>query len=180
MRARLRRLRPLRDERGYSLIELLTSMIIMSIVLGGLTQIFVSGSKAETDMNRRFQAQQDSRLALDRMRRDLHCASDVSPYSQSSATLVSAGCGNVTWCTASVNGSTTRYRLYRQTGSTCGAAGGSQVADYLLTGNVFTALTKASGYLTALTVDFPLSVKGGKVGRYELKDTIYLRNSIRN
>jgi prepilin-type N-terminal cleavage/methylation domain-containing protein len=177
---RLRRLRPLRDERGYSLVELLTAMVIMGIVLGGLTQIFVSGSKAENDMNARFRAQQDARLSLDRIRRDVHCASDVTPYSQSSATLVSAGCGNVTWCTAAVGASTTRYRLYRQTGSTCGSAGGSLVADYLLSANVFTAFTHPTGSLAALTIDFPISVKGSKVGRYELKDTIYLRNSIRS
>jgi prepilin-type N-terminal cleavage/methylation domain-containing protein len=178
--SRLRDAHAARDERGYTMTELLTVMIIMGVVMAGLTQVFVSGSKAENDMNRRFQAQQDSRLALDRIRRDLHCASDVTPYSQSSATIVSSGCGNVTWCTAAVTGFTGRYRLYRQTGATCSSSTGSKVADYLTTANVFTAFTKATGYLAALTIDFPVSVKGGKVGRYELKDTIYLRNSVRS
>jgi prepilin-type N-terminal cleavage/methylation domain-containing protein len=176
---RLRQGRLVGNERGYSMTELLVVMSIMGVVMAGLTQIFVSGSKAETDMNRRFQAQQDSRLALDRIRRDIHCASDTSPYSQSSITLVSSGCGNVTWCTAAVAGFTGRYRLYRQAGSTCSSSTGLPVADNLTTGNVFTAFTHSTGYLAALSVDFPVSVKGTNVGRYELKDTIYLRNSVR-
>ena len=49
-------------------------MIIMSVVLTGLTTLFVQGSNAELDMNRRFEAQQDSRVALDKIRREIHCA----------------------------------------------------------------------------------------------------------
>ena len=178
MIARIQQLRFARES-GYTLTELLTVLVIMGIVMAGLTQIFVSGSKAETDANGRFQAQQDSRLALDRIRRDIHCASDTSPYSQSSITLVSAGCGNVSWCTASVAGSATRYQLFRQAGSACSSATGTRVADYLTTQNVFSSFTHPAGSLAALALDFPISVKGTKVGRYELKDTIYLRNSIR-
>ena len=48
------------EEQGFSLIEMLTVMIIMSVVLTGLTTLFVQGSNAELDMNRRFEAQQDS------------------------------------------------------------------------------------------------------------------------
>ena len=60
---------------GFSLIELLVVMVILGVVLAGLTTAFVSGSKAETDLNRRFQAQQQARLALNRIRWDIHCAS---------------------------------------------------------------------------------------------------------
>ena len=74
------------SERGYSLIELLTVMLILSTILGGLTQLFVSGSNAELDTNRRFQAQQSARVALDRMRRDIHCSS--AAYKPTSGTLL--------------------------------------------------------------------------------------------
>jgi Tfp pilus assembly protein PilW len=154
-------------------------MVIMGIVMGGLTQIFVAGGKAETDLNRRFQAQQDTRLALDRIRRDIHCASDTTPYSQSAITLKSTPCGDVSWCTASVAGSATHYALYRQIGTSCSSSTGTKIADYLTTANVFTSFTHVPGTLAALTLDFPISLKGSKVGRYELKDTIYLRNSTR-
>ena len=70
-----RLLRRLRGESGYSLVELLTVMAILGVVLGGLTALFVGGSNAQLDMNRRFEAQQAARLALDKMRREVHCAS---------------------------------------------------------------------------------------------------------
>src|SRR6476646_4550317 len=62
-------------EEGYSLVELLVVMIILGTVLASLTTVFVSGSKAEVALNQRFQAQQQARLALDRIRADIHCAS---------------------------------------------------------------------------------------------------------
>jgi prepilin-type N-terminal cleavage/methylation domain-containing protein len=183
MSGRLTQLRVrLGDERGYNLIELLTTMVIMGIVMSGLTTIFVSGSKAEAGMNRRFQAQLQTRLALDRIRRDIHCATNVSPYATNFVTLaLPTGCGgDVSWCTAAVTGPTTRFALYRKAGSTCSSTTGTRVADYLTTGNVFTAFTAAGQTLASLTVDFPVSVKGSTaIERYELKDTIYLRNSVR-
>ena len=50
-----------RDEGGYSLVEMLTVLSIMSVVLTGLIALFVQGSNAQLDTNRRFQAQQDAR-----------------------------------------------------------------------------------------------------------------------
>src|SRR5438132_65537 len=41
-------------EQGYTLIELLVTMVILSTVLAGLTTVFVSGSNAEAQLNRRF------------------------------------------------------------------------------------------------------------------------------
>ncbi len=170
----------LRREGGYSLIEMLVVLSIMGIVMTGLTTAFVSGSKAESDLNRRFQAQQDTRLALDRIRKDIHCANDVTPYAQNSLTLRATACGgDASWCTVAVAGPITRYALYRQAGATCGSAGGLKVADYLTTANVFTAFTHPTGSLAAVSLDFPISIKGSRIGQYELKDTIYLRNSTR-
>ena len=69
-----KRLRRLRGERGYTLVELLVVLAIFTTVVTALVSLFTSGAKAELDMNRRFEAQQNARLALDRMRRELHCA----------------------------------------------------------------------------------------------------------
>lgn len=178
---RLRALR-LRREAGYSLIEMLTVMIIMSVVFAGITTVFVAGSKAQAEQDRRFQAQVATRLALDKIRRDIHCANDVTPFATTAVTLkIPAGCGgDVSWCTAAVSGFTNRYRLYRATGTTCDATS-VQVADYLTTGDVFPAFAHVTGCLclASLQVDFPVSVKGTSVGAYELNDTIFLRNSTR-
>ena len=177
----------LRGETGYSLVEMLTVMVIMSVVFAGITDIFVAGSKAQADQDNRFQAQLSTRLALDKMRRDIHCAYDVTSYTTSSATLKITSCsgGDVSWCTAALAGYTNRYRLYRQLGTSCSSAGGTMFADYLTTGAVFptdpaTAHTTGCGCLEALAVDFKISLKGSQtVDTYELTDTVYLRNSVR-
>lgn len=180
---RVRRSLRNRGESGYTLIESLTVMAIMSVVFAGITSVFVAGSKAQAEQERRFQAQVTTRLALDKIRRDIHCANDVTPFSTSAVTLkISTACGgDVSWCTAQVSGFTTRYRLYRALGSTCSAASGIQVADYLTSGGVFPAFAHVTGCgcLASLQVDFNVSVKGNSVGAYELSDTIFLRNSTR-
>jgi prepilin-type N-terminal cleavage/methylation domain-containing protein len=176
----------LRGEAGYSLVEMLTVLVIMSIVFTGITDIFVAGSKAQTDQSNRFQAQLDTRLALDKMRRDIHCASTVANYTNHSVTLTISGCsgGNVSWCTEMVGGSSTRYALYRQSGTSCGSSG-TMIADYLVNNAVFptdpgTTQSTGCGCLKYLAVDFKVSVKRSQsVATYELTDSIYLRNSTR-
>ena len=179
-----------RGEAGYSLVEMITVMAIMSVVLSGLTQVFTSASKADIDMSNRFQAQQNTRLALDKLRTDVHCAYDVSPNTpnpwtsqQGTVTLKITSCagGDVTWCAVAVAGST-RWDLYRQTGSSCGSASPAvRVAKYLTTGTPFTAFSHVvgCGCLASLGIDLPVSVKGSSVGTYRLQDTIFLRNSTR-
>ena len=54
------------NEGGYTLVEMLVVMAILGVVISGLTTIFVSGSHAELDLNRRFQAQQQARLLQER------------------------------------------------------------------------------------------------------------------
>jgi prepilin-type N-terminal cleavage/methylation domain-containing protein len=179
---RLRALR-VRGEAGYTLVEMITVMMIMTVVFAGITTVFVAGSKAQAEQDRRFQAQVATRLALDKIRRDIHCANDVTPYAKTAVTLkISSGCGgDVSWCTAAVSGYAHRYRLYRQTGTTCGSATGVKVADFLTSSDVFPSFDHVTGCLclASLQVDFPVSLKGTSVGAYELQDTIFLRNSTR-
>jgi prepilin-type N-terminal cleavage/methylation domain-containing protein len=183
-------IRRLRGERGYTLVEMVTVMAIMGVVFAGLTQIFTSAGKADTDMQNRFTAQLNTRLALDRLRRDIHCAYDVTPNtpnpwtsSQSSVTLKITACGSdVTWCTAQMSGSTTRWSLYRQSGSTCSSSGGTKLADYLTTSTPFTSFSHVTGCscLASLGVTLPVGVnRVTTTGIYKLTDTIYLRNSTR-
>jgi prepilin-type N-terminal cleavage/methylation domain-containing protein len=176
--------RRLRGERGYSLVEMLTVLVILGIVMGGLTTLFVAGSNAESDMTNRFDAQQQARLALDKIRREAHCASGASASSATSITLTLAsycptGNGSISWCTVAVSGWSQRYALYRKKTGTCDATG-TRYADYLTTGNVFTYLT-TSGTLSTLHVDFPVNPKPrSSVESYDLVDDIVMRNSARN
>jgi prepilin-type N-terminal cleavage/methylation domain-containing protein len=182
----------MRNERGYTLIEMLIVMAILGIVISGLTTIFVSGSRAELDMNRRFQAQQQARLALDRIRADLHCASAAQVQTINSYTggvaISAPNCSSATidWCLVPSTKLTGRYALYRTTSASnkCAAAdtGRLLVADYLTRNTgVFSTLTNVSnGSLEVVVVDFPVSVNPTSTSDvYELKDMIVARNSTR-
>jgi prepilin-type N-terminal cleavage/methylation domain-containing protein len=181
--------RRLSAERGYSLSEMLVALVIIGIVIGTLTQLFVSASTAQVDMTRRFEAQQDMRLALDKLRREIHCASAVTSAPPTSSIVISLGsycpsnggaAGDVTWCT---RGSGGRFALIRDIGAVanCTVPGGRKAADYLTTGQVFTAYAlPASGGLGKLSVLLPVDVTPNDAKqRYVLKDDIALRNTLR-
>jgi prepilin-type N-terminal cleavage/methylation domain-containing protein len=188
-----RLLRRLGRERGYSLVEMLIVMAILGVVMGSLTTVFVQASNAEQDMNNRFQAQLTARLALDKMRREVHCASVATPTGSSSSVTLTlpsyckTGSGSITWCTRSV--ATNRYALYRVVGSTC--TGGVKWADYLVPTSsatvcsgalcIFNYTAQSVTSLATLRVDFPVNVRTSKsVELYELIDDIVLRNSTRS
>jgi Tfp pilus assembly protein PilW len=182
MPASLRLPRRLRDERGYSVFELLVTMSIMGVVLSGLTTIFVSGSKAELGLNKRFQAQSATRLALDKMRKEIHCASGATSTGSTVTLTMPSGCKTasnttVTWCTSQV-GTGARYRLYRYQGAASCTAG-VQWADYLTQASLFTFTQQSSSSLAKVSVQLPVSLNGSTKGKYFLKDDIYLRNTTR-
>jgi prepilin-type N-terminal cleavage/methylation domain-containing protein len=176
-------LRRVESERGLSIIELLTAMSIMGVVLSGLTTIFVSGSKAEFDMNQRFQAQSAGRLALDKIRKEIHCASTASSTGSTVTLTMPSGCKTasnttVTWCTSQVGSSATRFALYRYQGSgTCTA--GVQWADYLTQASAFAFTQQSTSGLAMVHVYLPVNLTPGKKRTYALQDDIYLRNSSR-
>ena len=188
-----RLLRRLCREHGYSLVEMLIVMAILGVVMGSLTTVFVQASNAEQDMNNRFQAQLTARLALDKMRREVHCASVATPTGSSSSVTLTlpsyckTGSGSITWCTRSV--ATNRYALYRVVGGTC--TGGIKWADYLVPTSsatvcggalcIFNYTAQSVTSLATLRVDFPVNVRLSKsVELYELIDDIVLRNSTRS
>ena len=183
--------RRLRGERGYSLVEMVTVVAIMSVVLTGLVSLFVQGSNAQLDMNRRFEAQQTARLALDRMRREIHCSKGASTVGgtteQAAVTLrVAAHCKtavggvdtDITWCTNSAG--TNRWALYRQVGTSCGT-GGVKWADYLAASAIFDYQTQSADQLARLRVRVPVDFKvGDATPAYSLCDVIVLRNTSRH
>ena len=188
-----RLLRRLGRERGYSLVEMLIVMSILGVVMGSLTTVFVQASNAEFDMNARFQAQLTGRLALDKMRREVHCASVATPTGSSSSVTLTlpsyckTGTGSITWCTRNI--ATNRYALYRVVGSTC--TGGVKWADFLAPTSsatvcsgalcIFNYTAQSTTSLADLKVDLPVNIRPSKsVELYELTDDIVLRNSTRS
>jgi prepilin-type N-terminal cleavage/methylation domain-containing protein len=168
----------LRGERGYTMIELLIVMLILATVVTALTALFVSGARAELELNKRFQAQQAARVAADRMRREVHCASSVTVTSASNITVVIPG-----HCPTAVGGATTnvsyttelvsagRYRLKRNSGV---------VADYLTSGDVFSYTAPSTESLGKLHLSLPVNIKpteGWK--QWRLETDVVLRNTTR-
>jgi prepilin-type N-terminal cleavage/methylation domain-containing protein len=162
-----------RDERGFSLIELLTALSILLIVMVTLTTLMVSATRSEVDLTQRVQAQQEARLALERIRHEIHLACEATSTS-SSVQLVLPGtdCGattTVTWC---MDGA-----VLRRTTTLC--SGGRKEADYIRTTSVFT-LVHPTCSLMKLNVNFPVDVDPTDSKRaYHLTDSLVLRNSER-
>ena len=174
--SRLRRL--LACERGFSLVELLQVTVILAVVLGALTTIFVRAMNSEVEMNRRFQAQQEARLAVDKMRREIHCASSVTPIGASNSITITlpAQCpsaggsqANIVYDTQFV--STNRYRLRRA---------GVKIADYITAATVFDYTAPATGKLANLRVDLPVNLNPAETGKtWRLVGDMVLRNTTR-
>ncbi len=124
-------------------------MVILGVVLAALTQLFVSASKAQADMSNRFEAQQNARLALDGLRREIHCASAVpgTPTTSSLTITLPSYCPtngtpadrSITWCTV---GAAAPYALWRYESTSCSGTG-RKWADNLVTGAVFSPVYTA-------------------------------------
>jgi prepilin-type N-terminal cleavage/methylation domain-containing protein len=179
-------------EQGYSLIELLVTMVILSIVLASLTTVFLSGTSAEASLNRRFQAQQNARMGLDQIRTDIHCATAAQAQTINTypgLKLAVANCyaatPTISWCAVLVTSSPARYALYRSptTGSsTCTSSDAARVlvADYLTTSAAFTTATIPQFTLQRVAVDFKVSLNQTTTqDAYELTDSIVARNATR-
>lgn len=173
-----RLLEALRGREGYTMVELLIVLVILTTVLTALTTLFLSGARSQLELNRRFEAQQNARVAVDRLRREVHCASGVTVASAASVTLhlpghcptaVNYQATNVVYDVQAVSAG--RFRLRRQ---------GIALADHVTSAQVF-AYTPPSGATRALlNVDVRVNVnpKEGWKG-WRLKTDIVLRNTLR-
>lgn len=147
------------EEGGFSLIELIVVMIILTVVVGGIVRVFTAGISASADEARRFQDEQDTRLAMDKLRLEIHSGCTISSpgtYNTwvSSVTIYFAsdscvaGSHTVTWC---ASGSGQRYKLYRQAGTSCAGAT-AHYADYLTNPDVFVYLPPNSHLVTSTSL----------------------------
>ena len=173
-----------RDPGGFTVTELLVVMLILSTVIGGVVTLFVSGMKAEVDMNKRFQAQHNARTALERLRREAHCARAATPAGATTAVrlTIPGGCtptvtatADIVWCT---RGSGSRFQLFRVAGTSC--TGGVELADYLTLSQAFTYAAGTGSNLSRLRVEFRVDLDPADTNRaYALVDELVLRNDVR-
>lgn len=185
----VRLLRRLRDQRGFTLVELIAVLGILLTVVTSITVLFVSGARAELDANRRFEAQQNARLALDKLRRELHCSSGITnpdgtaltatPVAAISVSLPShcpsADGVDVTVLYEMVSVGSERWKLRRTKDGVS-----VDVADYFTEENVFTYAAQSAETRATLHVDFPVNVNPNEGWKtWGLADDIVLRNTLR-
>jgi prepilin-type N-terminal cleavage/methylation domain-containing protein len=189
--------RRLTGEGGFTLIELLVTLVILSIVLAGITGLFSSGLRAETEVAFRAQSQSQARNALSYLRQETHCAKGASlpaasgsPPVQTLTLNLPTGCFRPSgetagtdsrWCTVYV--SAFRYQLWRQSAvAGCGSANGKLYADYLTAGDSVFSYTAPGTELGKVGVVFVVDTNSQSVSpnAYRLIDDIVMRNTTRS
>jgi prepilin-type N-terminal cleavage/methylation domain-containing protein len=173
-RARLHVRRAVKAQDGFTLPEMLVVLAIALVVLAGITQLFMSAVWSQKDQTNRTQAQQEARLGLDKLRREIRCASTLTTPSGYPASAITITLGSycptaggaaatVTWCTKDKNGTTPPvagaqpYTLWRYTGSACSGTGtkwASNLVDKadapsVFAGNIFGAAFVPAPMLTS-------------------------------
>jgi hypothetical protein len=154
-------------------------MAILATVVTTVTALFVSGARAELDLNRRFEAQQAARVAADRMRREIHCANKIQLASSSSITVTlpkhcptAVGGVETTVVYDVVSVTANRFRLRRA---------GVRIADHLTSGNVFSWVPQSPTALGKLHLDLSVNVTPNEGWRtWRLQTDIVLRNTTRS
>jgi prepilin-type N-terminal cleavage/methylation domain-containing protein len=145
------------DEEGFTLIELVVVMIILGIVLVGLTSVLTSAMRSEKTQANRVKAQQDGRLGLDKLRRELHCASGATTISATSVTLTIPGYCTRTYLIGAVS-------LPADTTLTVGTTMGFGAGAHTVTFSSSTQATTLS--CTGTTATTFTGCSGGKAGTY--------------
>jgi prepilin-type N-terminal cleavage/methylation domain-containing protein len=170
----------LRDEQGFTLVELIVTMIVMSFVMAGLVNVLVSGSRAESDATARMTGQQNVRDSTDRLDFEARCASSASLISSGAgvALTLPASCshatGTVSWCVES-------GALMRFTSAGCPTSGGQVFVRDVTTATPFSVVTgpTGSGQLPQLAITLTVNTTGRASDAFTLTDAIALRNGTR-
>jgi prepilin-type N-terminal cleavage/methylation domain-containing protein len=169
--------RRLSDQRGFTMIELLITMVLTAIVMVGLVNVFVSGTRAGADANARLDAQQNTHLALDRLEFEGRCAMSVSLLNSGAGVLFSIptycshASGQVAWCVS--GGVLTRYQ-----NSGCTGASAQPYVRGITTPTPFSLPVTPSGDLPQLAISLTVNTSPHDVGTaVSLTDTITLRNA---
>ena len=186
MRSRIAR--RLRSRGGYTLVELVVVLSLFLVVSTALVSLFTAGAKAELDLNRRFQAQQNARLALDRLRRELHCASAVAPGTDldadgnvaSISVSLPSQCPTAQGAARTVVYDTSLVSANRWTVRRTMEGNTAPIADYITNDDIFMYTAPSPATRGLLHVDLPVNINPNEGWKqWRLVDDIVLRNTLR-
>jgi prepilin-type N-terminal cleavage/methylation domain-containing protein len=170
-------MRRLQAEGGFTMIELLVAMALMAVIIVPVVDVFVSGARAGADANARLQAQQNTRLALDRIEYEGRCASNAALVDGGVGVVLTlpswcghtSGDSSVTWCVDS--GVLSKY-----VADGCSGAG-EQFVDGITTAAPFSLPTPATGDLPQLVVQLTVDTSSDQGTDASITDAITLRNA---
>lgn len=165
----------LQAESGFSLVELIITMVVMGIVMTGLVNIFTSGERASADATARMQSQQRVRIAFDRLEYDARCASAATMLSSGAgvALTLPSQCdhasGNVVWCVSSGS-------LIRISGTTCSGSAQTFITD-VTSATPFACYSPVSGSTPQLKVALTVNPTTRNANKTSATDYITMRNA---
>lgn len=161
------------EQGGFTLTELVTVMAVLSIVVGTLVAVFTSGLTAQRNAVDSLDAQSTARTAMDRMRREVHCASAVAQAGTTMTLTLPAACpsSGTTASYTTVQVAPQRFQLLRE---------GTILVDYLTSASIFSYTPPSTTELGRLAVSLSVNVKPDQGHTaWRLDDEIVLRNSQR-
>ncbi|WP_273887414.1 PulJ/GspJ family protein [Rubrobacter naiadicus] len=135
----------LKDERGFTLVEMLVTIVMMLVVMSALYGLFDMGMRVYTLGNDKVNAVENARIALDKMSREIRAAYPADKASGDDSLLLSAGQDHITFGN-DINGDRRltcsdpgEYITYRLSGTTllrstnCDGSGAHAVAEHIKT-----------------------------------------------
>jgi type II secretory pathway pseudopilin PulG len=163
------------------MVELLIVMSLMGIIMLAVVNIFLSGTRAGADANARLDAQQNVRVALDRLEYEGRCATNAALVSGGAGVTLtlpsqcSNASGTVTWCVS--GGVLERFPSATCTGTLSGT--GLIYVRNVTSATPFSLVT-ASGDLPQIAVTITSDETSSAADAATLTDTITLRNAARS
>jgi prepilin-type N-terminal cleavage/methylation domain-containing protein len=148
-----------RDERGFTLIEVLLAMVLGLVILTAVLQLLIVGIHRQHGVDTRSDQLQRSRTAVDGLSRDLRQATSVTVSSGRSLQYVRPDAKTITW-TCTSGGVCTRTS----------SPGSSRVAISGVTNSTVFTLSKTN----FVTFSFVVSATGRNA--ITLTDGVALRN----
>jgi prepilin-type N-terminal cleavage/methylation domain-containing protein len=190
----------LAGEAGFTLTEMLITLILMGIVMGAISQSFSTGIVGEARAIAEATNEENARLALDRLRMDIHCAStqNLSPgvTAQGGYYIVlteikdtnndpicrkislASGSSWIEWCTIKIT--PTRWQLYRDNAKECSGDASTFMVDYIVKPDIWTVPTPTACWQLSVGVSLITNQNPGNARyQYALGDNIGMRNDTR-
>lgn len=158
-----------------SLVELLLVCAVLILIMGGVSNVFISGLRASSDTQSRLTSQENLRQALDRLEYETRCADTATLLSSGAGvhlhfeTQCTHATGDVSWCV--VSGALVRYGA----ATTCTGTGVTLASD-ITTATPFSCVTP-DGTLPQLQIAMTVTAAATPGATSSQTEAVTLRNA---